>query len=89
MDQMVQIARIEEHWAEHLEAAKEALSLLCAEHHRSIAEFAWDVNDYVCNPLHDPAHIDFMLSGFHDDGPFCLPAIAHSVPAGLVIEVTP
>lgn len=84
---MVREAKIMEHWSEHFAALAPYLGC-CAEHGEPCAEFEWAVNDYVCDPLRDPAHVDFVFMGNHEDPyAFCLPALAHSVPAGLMVEM--
>src|SRR6266700_7637312 len=84
MDLLVQGARIMEHWAGHFEALP---TMLCANHGLPCTELNWEINDYICKPLKDPAHTDFLLFGYHDGiGGFCVSASAHSVPAGLAIQ---
>ena len=81
---LVQQARIMEHWAGHFDA----LPLLRCMHGltQSGFELTWSINDYICEPMKDPAHIDFMLAGWHEEpDEFCCAAWAHSVPAGRVV----
>ena len=65
MDMLVQQARIMEHWAGHFDA----LPLLRCMHGltQSGFELTWSINDYICEPMKDPAHIDFMLAGWHEE----------------------
>ena len=87
LDQLIVHARITEHWAEHLAAASEWIGERCIEHGMSTESMRWDINDYICEPERDPSHIDWLFDGLHEEGdwPFCIPAWAHSVPAGLIV----
>lgn len=85
-DDLVLMGRITERWSEHLAVLQEqAIGGICHEHGRDISHFEWWINDYVCEPAHDPDHVEFMLCGWHEALEFCIAARVNTQPAGLLL----
>ena len=88
-DALLADGRALERWCEHLAALRDLWYIAhCSEHVAPTDGLEWLVNDYDCDPVRDPEHIEFILWGWHEpescERP-CVAARVHTTPAGLVL----
>lgn len=84
---LIREAQLLDYWQSYFDALASALER-CAAHRLECPNHEWELDGYACEPPRDPAHIDVLYIGFHaeTDG-YCVSAWAHSVPAGLLVEI--